>query len=670
MLTTARELASKIGEDPRLARWSVRSADDDLIEIETEGTTLIVAWPPVWRDPERLVAYRRRAERGELGLLLACQDSDLTDELVEALGRCGEATLLSLPTRPRRVALVLGRWVEMVQLRREAVTRAAAHERARHENELLLTIGRALSQQRDIRALLKLILSQARKATGADAGSVWIVEGGVEDDSERSVRFVAAENDSVRIPSSGFTLPVKPTSIVGACVIHKRPIAILDLYGLDPPRTGNNPWGFVHDRSFDEKHDYQTRSMVTLPLISARTQVIGVIQLIHQRQGEPGPLASTEDFTERVIPFDREDIDLAMSLASQAGIALENALLYDEVRKLFEGFVRASVGAIESRDPTTSGHSLPVADLTLGLARAVSECTEGPFAEMSFSERELKEIEYAALLHDFGKVGVREHVLVKPKKLLEGQHQVVLSRFDYIRRTVEAEAERAKVDALLGVSSRAEGLAEVARLDTATRVRLRQVDDWLECILQANEPRLLEDGAAPMLAQIAAETYTGPDGRAYPFLSEDELHALQVPRGSLTEEERAEIESHVVHSRKFLRRIPWGRTYRNVPDIAARHHEKLDGTGYPDGAAADEITQASRAKAIPDIYDALTASDRPYKKAVPHDRAMKIVASEVERGHLDPELFKLFEAKRVYDLVRERTYTGPLFKTQVPPPVL
>ena len=658
------DVIAAVETDPRLAGWSVLRRREAALELEGGQERVDLLWPEAWSDRGRLAPHGRRAAEGECGVVLLGGDGDLAGAQADWLGSVPDVAVAALPISPLRLALTLARQAEAVRLKREAAVQSSLHARARYENELLISIGRALSQERDIDALLELILTRARDVTGADAGSVYIVSA-ADGDEEQTVRFAASQNDSVAMEVEGFTMPVTPTSIVGACVLSGEAIDIPDLYRLDPPRQGNNPWGFVHNRSFDQKLGYQTRSMVTVPMISARTQVIGVIQLINKRTEDAGTLGEPADFDTKVVPFDQASIDISTTLASQAGIALENALLYDEVQRLFEGFVRASVTAIESRDPTTSGHSARVADLTLGLARAVNATKIGRFAEVSFSDVELKEIEYAAVLHDFGKVGVREHVLVKPRKLLDSQRLVVQARFDYIRKESEAAAAAEKVDAVLAAGSRQEVLERIVSVDAELAGRLARIDDCLRTVLEADEPRPLADETARALEEVAARRYRGPDGREHPYITDEELAALKVPRGSLTEEERVEIESHVVHTHNFLSRIPWGKAYGRVPDIAGRHHEKLDGTGYPDRATAEDISLASRMMAIADIYDALTAADRPYKKAMPHERAMQIVGFEVKAGHLDLDLFKLFEQARIFEIVQQRAYTGPIFSTQL-----
>ncbi len=626
--------------------WHLSVEADQVSALRHEGRTLLLAGYQGWSKPETL--RRLREDSSQPGWALALLG---THEDFESLSETEGVHLWPLPTTPKLIRAALK--AAMGTISGGDAELKLQLDRARYESSLLVDIGRALSQERDTNRLLDLILLRAREVTHADAGSVYIVEGDEDDLSLRTLRFTESQNDSRAMHSEGFTMPVSSSSIVGACVLGGEVINIPDLYSLDRAGTGNNPWGFVHDKSFDQKNDYQTRSIVTIPMISARHQVIGVIQLINRRKAGLTKLGGTATFENDVIPFDEVSIKYATTLASQACIALENSLLYDEVKTLFEGFVKASVTAIESRDPTTSGHSERVADLTVGLAKVVDRADSGPYAGAKFNIDEIKQIEYAALLHDFGKVGVREHVLVKPKKLYGHERDAIDLRFQYIRRTIELEKQTTKLGYLLEAS--AEEVVDVLkRVDAEAEDKLREIDDFLQFILSANEPTVLEQGGFERIADIATRRYYDIYGEESAYLSPGEVISLQVARGSLTEDEREEIESHVVHTFNFLKQIPWGRTYRAIPEIAGTHHEKLDGTGYPRGLRAKEIPAPAKMMTISDIYDALTASDRPYKKAVPVPKALDILKSEVDRGKLDLDLFNMFVEAKVFDVAGKR----------------
>jgi HD-GYP domain-containing protein (c-di-GMP phosphodiesterase class II) len=652
VIAGAKELAETL-LDPRFLGYDLRAAGDGYVEVGLPVGSAIFAWPSVWTDPHRIDAHLRRARGGYAPLVLLGSDDDFRLGRADRLLSEGQISALTLPLGPERLRIHLHNLAEMCRLRRSAADGELVSDRYLSELDEINAIGRALSSQRNIDKLLALILEKCRYVTGADAGSVYVIEGDDEDVHKRTLRFKVSQNDTAKLDFREFTLPVSASSIVGRCVLMRKVINIPDLYRLDAPGAGNNPWGFQHNRAFDEKSNYQTRSMLTVPMIDAGDQVIGVVQLINRKGRPEYRLESPDDFDTRVRPFDNRSQRLAETLASQAGISLENTLLYDDIRQLFEGFVTAAVTAIEQRDPTTSGHSQRVADLTVALARMTEKESAGAYAHWRTSDEEIKQIEYAALLHDFGKVGVRENVLVKAKKLYESDRDLVLSRFDYIRRDLEAEGERLKVKALLQMP-REQALRELDRLDHAYGTRVRELDAFLEFVLRTNEPSLLGEEGAVRIGDIADRTYRDPRGVDLPYLRETEVEKLQIRRGSLTSPERREIESHVTHTYNFLRQIPWGRAFKLVPEFAGSHHEKLDGTGYPRGLAAAAIPAPTRMMTISDIYDALTAKDRPYKPAVPHAKALDILDDEVKRGKLDPELFRIFVSANVWQVTLGR----------------
>jgi hypothetical protein len=314
--------------------------------------------------------------------------------------------------------------------------------------------------------------------------------------------------------------------------------------------------------------------------------------------------------------------------------------------------VNAAVKAIEQRDPTTSGHSQRVCDMTLALADAVDREPRGPYADLRFSREQIKELRYATLLHDFGKVGVREEVLVKAKKLYPLQFVRVLDRFDYIRRDIEARIAQQKVDALLSLS-RKQAAERLRLLDEESRRRLGELERFAEFIARANEPTLLPTGDFEVLNEIAQKTYRDPRGTERPYLSSEEVRFLSIPRGSLDPEERRQIELHVVNSFNFLAQIPWTPEFRGIPAIARAHHEKLNGKGYPLGLNSQQIPVQAKMMTICDIFDALSASDRPYKRAVPTDRALDILKLCVREEEIDSELFRVFLDAQVYRLAAE-----------------
>ncbi len=651
------DLVSAVARDRRMSGYRVRRQGDGWIELEVLAqrarmpVMLVLAWPEVWNDQAQLEPHLVRARTGNYGLLIVGSDDQIETARLDTFPADADLIAVNAPITMARLLLTLRGRSDAIAQRMAAAMLELELERSRHENDMLISIGRALSQERDIQSLLAIILRRACEVTNADAGSVYIVEGQDEEISNRTLRFAVSQNDSRAIPAPGFKMQVSASSIAGQCVLAGDRINVPDLYKLDEPGTGNNPWGFVHDRTFDDKHRYQTRSVLAVPMISARADVIGVIQLINKRAKGWIQLDLPTDFDNGVVTFDEVSEAYVSTLASQAGIALENVLLYEEVKTLFDGFVKAAVTAIESRDPTTSGHSERVAELTVGLATAVNRAESGQYRELRFSRDDLTQIRYASLLHDFGKVGVREHVLVKAKKLYQHERELILQRFQLIKRGYKIEGLESKVRYLQDQSiDQVREQLEAIDLDIVSKVQ--ELDEIIKFILTSNEPTVLEQGSFERIAEIAGMTYTDDAGNVGPFLLHDEACSLQIRRGSLSEQERLEINGHVTHTINFLERIPWSRTLRDVPMIAGAHHEKLDGTGYPHGLRGEAIPIPSRMMAITDIYDALTAKDRPYKRAMPVEKALDIVSSEVKRGQLDAELFDVFVGARVWALTQ------------------
>lgn len=515
----------------------------------------------------------------------------------------------------------------------------------------VMGISRELNGERDIPKLLSLILYKAREICKADAGSIYTIDyaQGSNRVEDAQLRFRFTQNASVKSDFAEFRMPIDNKSIVGNAVIHNTIINIPDLYDLSDDPT-QNPFGVKHNRTFDQRNGYQSHSMLTLPMYDISHRVIGVIQLINRKRNWNANLKTTEDFKEQVIPFHDRDLEYAEIVAQQAGIALENAEMHNEIQRLFDGFVNASVTAIEQRDPTTSGHSHRVAKLTTGLAKFVDKSDDSVFKDIHFSEDQMREIEYASLLHDFGKLGVRENVLVKAKKLYPWQNESIAQRFELIRACLEVDTLRAKLNYLNNPAAFPMDFS-VEKIEELKERRVRELDEIFTFILKSNEPTVLEQGGFERLNEIAKLTFETLSGESRNYINAEELRALSVSRGSLTAEEFAEIQSHVEHTYEFLRKIPWGHRLYNVPEIAAKHHEKLDGTGYPNQALSGQIPIQSRMMTISDIYDALTASDRPYKKAVSADRALDIIKMDVKGGKIDPHLFELFISSGIYKIV-------------------
>ena len=541
------------------------------------------------------------------------------------------------------LATLRGAFNHGVSIVAEQKARLEEEERRRELGELT-RVGVALSTERELPVLLEMILSQARRITASDAGSIYLAERN-EAGAVKSLRFRFAQNHTLpNLPLREFSIPIDHSSLAGYVASTAEPLVIADVYQL----PHNVP--YQQNRSFDERFNYRTKSVLVIPMITHKDEVIGVLQLINRKRQPDVKLTSPAITEQTVVPYDARSVELVGALASQAAVGIENSRLYEDIERLFEGFVTAAVTAIESRDPTTSGHSERVATLTVGLAEAVDRGGEGPYRDLRFSREELRELRYAGLLHDFGKVGVREQVLVKQKKLYPADLELIQHRFAYLMQAADLDFERERAEYLL--SHGTSGFGEACSRMNADRVEKRKrLHHFLDTVTKANEPTVLAEGSFEELSSLSHEMYTDFDGIQRQLLGDEELRFLMVRRGNLDERERKEIESHVTHTYKFLEQIPWTRELKNIPKIAFGHHEKLNGRGYPRAIAADDIPVQTRMMTISDIYDALTASDRPYKRAVPTERALDILHAEAKEGMLDGELLKTFVEAKVFESV-------------------
>jgi HD-GYP domain-containing protein (c-di-GMP phosphodiesterase class II) len=521
----------------------------------------------------------------------------------------------------------------------------ADQEQRRRELNELTNVGLALSTQRDLHSLLELILNQARRITTSDAGSLYLIERPENGAQATVLRSRLTQNFTLpALPVTEFAVSIDHTSLAGHAAATGEPLVISDVYLLPDDVT------YKQNRSFDEKFGYRTKSMLVIPMKTHRDEIIGVLQLINRKRNPEVRLVSPEIIEHEVLTYDHRSVELVTGLAAQAAVAIENSRLYEDIERLFEGFVTAAVTAIEARDPTTSGHSSRVATLSVGLAEAVDRAGEGPYRDVRFTREQIRELRYAGLLHDFGKVGVREEVLVKEKKLYPHDLGVIRHRFAYLAQTADLAFERERAELLMRGGRDAYDAAKadlLARRD-AQRERLR---DWLDAVVSANEPTVVAEGSFDQLSEISRHHYVDFDGVERPLLEEGELQYLMIRRGNLDDNERKEIESHVTHTFRFLQQIPWTRELRGIPEIAFGHHEKLNGTGYPRAVGGDAISVQTRMMTIADIFDALTATDRPYKRAVPLDTALDILRAEAGDGMLDEHLLRSFIDARVFAAV-------------------
>ncbi len=523
--------------------------------------------------------------------------------------------------------------------------------RITHNSEM----ARILAQH-ETGEVLDLILDKAIQSSGAEGGSIYFIQelrqdsfGGGLPRLHRVLRFYRSINlllNSRNLHSE--FIEIDGRSIAGYVAMTGETVKIRDCYSL--PK--GSPYQF--DDSFDEREGYRTKSILTVPIKSSQTKVIGVVQLVNkQKKGRKGKSKKRS-----IGSFTQQDIMLVEALASQTSIALENAKLSSDIAKLFESFVQASVTAIEARDPSTSGHSDRVAALTVDLAKTVDGLASGPFRSVKFTPQQIQEVRYASLLHDFGKIGVREPVLLKAKKLFPHELETITLRLETARAKYELRAWREVVERLLKAESKLclhpehqghdhLGCQNVL-LKTQTDVDKfnKSLDQIQLKINEANESQVMDEdfdiqGLMNFITDLSAKV-----GQI--VLTDEEKKILSIPRGTLSMNERKEIESHVSFTFQFLSQIAWTDALANVPGIAHAHHEKLDGTGYPQKLQGDQIPIQSRMMAISDIYDALTAMDRPYKKSVSPERAIEILSLEASQGKLDTELLKIFIEAGIY----------------------
>lgn len=497
----------------------------------------------------------------------------------------------------------------------------------------LSEIGASLSSRRDLDDLLQTILFEARKLVGCDAASLYLVESEANNKNDaKQLLFKLSQNDSLNVPFVEMRLPYSTESLAGYVAVTGHELNLDDVYQL-PEGT---PYQF--NTSFDESMGYRTRSMLVLPMRDHRGAVVGVLQFIN-RLDESG---------EACIGFNEETTELLRAIAGQAAVSIQKNQLLQDFNDLFESFVQASVKTIERRDPTTSGHSFRVAQTTVALMRALPNSNIARFDDLEVTQAHLKEVRYAALLHDFGKIGVSERVLIKPRKVSDERLALLQYRIELQKERLRRRAVERQLDLYHGhgPSLDMHGAVDVAAQVRALRAELDEqlamLDQYYEWLVQANEPDMVSKTDFDFLQEVRDYQFLETDGTLGGLIAESDLLALSVRQGSLTTEERQEIQSHVVHTQEFLSTLHWPPELAGVPAIAGAHHEKLNGSGYPHGLAGEQIPLATRVMTVCDIYDALTAMDRPYKPAMSVDSAIAILNKEVDLQLLDADVVQVF----------------------------
>jgi HD-GYP domain-containing protein (c-di-GMP phosphodiesterase class II) len=504
--------------------------------------------------------------------------------------------------------------------------------------EQLNHIGIALSQERDITRLLEVILIAAKDITHADGGTLYRMT------EEKSLKFEIIRNDTLGIAMGGTTgveipfypiylfdkdgAPVK-TMVAAYAVHHDRSVNVADAYTAEG-------FDFTGTKNFDKKTGYRSTSFLTVPMKNHDNEVIGVLQLLNSKDPATG----------EVVAFSDADQHLAESLASQAAIALTNRLLINHLENLFESFIGLINTAIDDKSPYTGGHCQRVPMLTMMLAEAVNACKVGPLKDFSMTDRDRYELKIAGLLHDCGKVTTPVHVVDKATKLQTIFDRIALvdTRFEVVKRDAEIAALREKLKAL------GKGVADGA-LSREIEPRLKQIEDDREFLRRANigGEAMKDDDVARVQEITRRYRWCNTDGDAADFLSDEELKNLTIRYGTLTPEERQIINHHIEVTIQMLEALPWPRHLKNVPEYAGGHHERMDGKGYPRGLTREQMSVQARCMGIADIFEALTAKDRPYKKGKTLTESLTILGKMKLTGHIDPDLFDIFMWHKIYE---------------------
>ncbi len=512
--------------------------------------------------------------------------------------------------------------------------------------EQLNGIGAALSRERDIERLLENILEAAKTLTGADGGTLYRVT-----DDQTALRFEIMRTDSLGIRLGGTTgqridlpdLPLRRADgapndalVAAHAAIHDRTVNIADVYAEEG-------FDFTGTRAFDQRTGYRSQSFLTVPMKNHDGELIGVLQLLNALDPQTG----------EVVPFSDADQSLTESLASQAAIALSNRLLITQLERLFESFVKLINVAIDEKSPYTGGHCERVPELTMMLAEAADATTTGPLAGFHMTERDRYELQMAGLLHDCGKITTPVHVVDKATKLQTIYDRIGLidTRFEVLKRDAELAALRAQLALRPVVDAEAEAIAlsglqrEIQGIES-DRAFLRRCNQGSEAMQEADQLRVRVIGSQRHWRNV--------DGVHTAFLTAEEMENLTIRSGTLTQAERDTINYHIVATIKMLETLPWPRHLKNVPEYAGGHHERMDGKGYPRGLTREQMSVQARMMGVADIFEALTAADRPYKSGMKLSQALAIMQKMVQGGHIDPDLFEVFVQGKVYQRYAER----------------
>ena len=498
-------------------------------------------------------------------------------------------------------------------------------------------IGRALSGVYDLNTLLEMIVDQARSFANADAGTLYIVE-------DNTLRFQIVQNDSLKIRmggKTGETIPFPPVELkesnVSAYVALKgQSINIRDVYDTDL-------FDFTGPKKFDQSTGYRSKSMLVVPMKNHDNDVIGVLQLLNAKN----------PINNEVIEFSQDYENLTESLASQAAVSITNAKLISNMTELFEAFVKVMATAIDEKSPVTGGHIRRVADLTLTMAEVIHNYDEGVFKDKKFSPDQMYELRIAAYMHDIGKVTSPVEIVEKAKKLqtiFDRIHYIRL-RMDYMIQKVKLEGQQKKIELL----EKKADPSDIKIIELDSEKQIQELEEIRAFINKCNEPgEFLEDETLERLKEISQRTYLDNEGQDQPFITDDELVNLSIRRGSITEAERKKMQDHAAVTLRMLKQIPFTKKLKNIPSFAGAHHEFINGKGYPLGLKGDEIPFEGKLMAVTDIAEALTASDRPYKKAMPLETVYRILRSMAKNEELDNDMVELFISEEIYKIYQEK----------------
>lgn len=516
---------------------------------------------------------------------------------------------------------VLVKNVEMVMEQKNLMAEVVKY---RKQKQQLLKVGTALSFNHDLNDLLALILSESMDVVKADAASIYIREReGTDRRLTDTLRFKVSMNNSVGLKKiNEFTIKIDKNRIAGYVAATAKSLNLDDVYNLNP----NVP--FKYNSDFDKAIGYHIKSMITIPLKNIDDVVVGVIQLINKKKSFSTKLTSEEIVEQEVMPFTYSDEEFLQSIASLAAVSIERTQLYEDIENIFEGFLESSAAAIDERDKVTSGHSKRVMGYAIAFAEAVNKDLKGVYKDVYFDKKRLKQFKFAALLHDIGKIGVPEALLNKENRLDSGSMEALKSRFDREKTRIMYLSDE----------------------DVDSWHSSDELEKDLAFLEEVNKLGFIDDDKYENLKKLTKKNFLTSQGLEEPVIRPKEFEALSVRKGNLTEEERVLINSHAAATRRILSKVPWTDDMRDLPMIACLHHEKLDGSGYPDGLFDDEIPFESKILAVIDIFDALVAQDRPYKPAMPMEKALSILRAEADAGHIDCGIVDFFITKNIYNL--------------------